>query len=249
MSKYFWSYSTDIPVKYITHNFSPTHLAWFFSALVLIFLSLFIYRRQSLIIRDRVKKIFVIFMVASEVSIWVWLAIIGHYSLREALPLHLSSISVFVEFAAVFIKRDVLLKEFSYSLSMPAAFAAILTPGWYYPFFNIQYLHSASSHSLMVLIPVLLVWGDGFRPDYKRLPKCFLLLLIFAAIAAYADIKLDTNYMFLCYVPSDTPLQFFEQWLGHPGYIFLEATLIFVIWAILYIPWIIRSKKKIHLNL
>ena len=143
-----------------------------------------------------------------------------------------------------FFKKNMLLKEFSYSLSMPSTFAAILTPGWFYPFFNIQYLNSALSHSLMVLIPILLVWGDGFRPDYRRLPKCFLLLLSFAAIAAYADIKLDTNYMFLCYASPDSPMQIFENWVGYPGYIFMEIGLILVIWTILYLPFIIKGNKQ-----
>ncbi|MBK5262062.1 MAG: TIGR02206 family membrane protein [Peptostreptococcaceae bacterium] len=243
MFNYFWSYNTDIPREYITYNFSPTHLTWFFSAIVLIFLTLLIYRRKSDRVKERVKKVIVIYLVVSEVLIWIWLAVIGHYSLVEALPLELCSISVFVEFAAVFSKRNKIFKEFSYSLSMPSAFAAIMTPGWFYPFFNIQYLDSALSHSLMVLIPILFVWGDGFRPDYRRLPKCFLLLLSFAAIAAYADIKLDANYMFLCYASADTPMQNFENWVGHPGYIFMEIALIFVIWIILYLPFIIKRNK------
>jgi hypothetical protein len=63
---------------------------------------------------------------------------------------------------------------FAYALSMPSALAALITPGWYYPSSR-SVLESATVHTILVLIPVLFVCGDGFRPDYRRLPKVSLL--------------------------------------------------------------------------
>jgi len=241
--KYFWTLDMYIPDPFITWNFSPTHICWAVTTVIFIVLTVFVFRRQSEKTRNRVLLVLAIFIVSIELIDWIWYIIIGHYSLRNNLPLHLCSISVFLEAAAIFASRNKLLKEFTYALSMPAAFMALLTPGWTYPFISFQYLRSAMSHSLLILIPVLLVWGSGFRPDYRRLPRCFLLLMCFVGMAAGANALFDSNYMFLSYVPGDTTLQVFERWFGHPGYIFVEVVLLMIIWIILYTPWIIADRK------
>ena len=242
--QYFWSVDLDIPSEYITRNFSPTHITFLITSLILIGGALTAYRRQSASFKKSILQVLVIFMVGSEIVDWVWYILIGHYSLRNCLPLHLCSASIFVEFAAVLWTQNVILKEFAYALSMPAALAALITPGWYYPLFSFQYLQSALTHTLLILVPVLIVWGSGFRPDFRRLPGCFLMLLSLAGIAAAANSLFGGNYMFLGYVPKDTALQVFERWFGHPGYIFLEIGLILVIWLILYLPWIAGERKR-----
>ena len=244
--QYFWSVDLDIPSEFITRNFSPTHITFLITSLILIGGVLTAYRRRSSSVKKCILQVLVIFMVSSEIIDWVWYILIGHYSLRNCLPLHLCSASIFVEFAAVLWTRNVILKEFAYALSMPAALAALITPGWYYPLFSFQYLQSALTHTLLILVPVLIVWGIGFRPDFRRLPGCFLLLLSLAGIAAAANSLFGGNYMFLGYVPKDTTLQAFERWFGHPGYIFLEIGLILVIWLILYLPWIAGERKRNH---
>lgn len=243
MMQYFWANDTEIPAELVTRNFSRTHITWFIMVLISILIALQVYKKKSPEARQRIQRILVVMMVASEISSWIWKALIGHYTLQFMLPLHLCGISIFLETAAVFAKDHRLLKEFSYSLSMPSAFAAIVTPGWYYPFISFQYLQSVFLHTVLILIPVLMVFGDGFRPDYRRLPKCFALLLFFAGIAAIADLVWDGNYMFLCYVPDDTALYVFQRWFGHPGYIVLELVIMVILWVILYLPWIIKEYR------
>lgn len=245
---YFFKYYADIPAELITPNFSLTHIVWLCAALLLIFVTLMIYRRRPQKSRDIIKKVLVIFMVTAEISVWLWLIIIGHYDIIESLPLHLCTISLFVEFFAVFLKKSTLLKEFAYALSMPSAFAALITPGWYYPFFTFQYLEMALTHALLVLIPILIVWGDGFRPDYRRLPKVCLLFVVFIAMAVTANLLIGSNYMFLAYVPRDTTLVIFETWFGNPGYELPELILLLIIWTILYLPWITSDKKRHQIN-
>lgn len=242
--QYFWFNDTDIPSEFITNNFSPSHISWLISVPVFIWLVLLLYRRQTETTRNRILQVLAVVILSSEASVRIWQIIIGHYTLRNTLPLHLCSISIFIEAAAVFCRRSGLLKEFSYALSMPAALSAVITPGWYYPFISFSYLQSMLVHSLLVLIPVLIVWGNGFRPNFRRLPACLMLLLFLAGIAETANLLFGGNYMFLEYVPKDTTLQVFELWLGHPGYIFLEAGVILVLWIIMYLPWMIHNHKE-----
>ncbi len=238
MPDYFFKYFTEIPPSLNTPNFSLTHIVWVSTALLLGLVMLLIYRRRSTPVRERIKKVLVVFVVAADVSVWLWMICIGHFDVLYALPLHLCGISVFIEFFAVFLKKATLLKEFAYAVSMPSALAALITPGWYYPFLTFQYLESAAVHTLLVLVPVLIVWGDGFRPDYRRLGKVCCMLVVFIAAAVTANRLIGSNYMFLAFVPRDTTLVIFESWFGNPGYILPELVLLLLIWTVLYLPWI-----------
>ena len=247
MLKYFWTYKTDLPEGVGTPSFGPTHIAWLLTVLFIIVISVLIYRRQSEAVRQRVQRVLIVIAAILEVSRWVWAAIIGHYNVIEMLPLHLCSLSIWMEFAAVFTKRD-FLKEFGYALCMTGALAALLTPDWsIYPFLSFQYLHSVIVHALLLLIPVLWVWGDGFRPNFRRLPKCFLILIVFSAPIFALNFVLKSNYLFLRFAPKDTPLELFETQFGNPGYLIPLFMLILVIWLIFYLPWVIleASSKKV----
>lgn len=244
MREYFWAYYTEIPPSLYTRNFSLTHLIWLTSVFLIIGLSLPVYRRVSATTQIGIKKGLVMLLVLCEIGIWIWQGVIGHYTLRNSLPLHLCSVSVFVEFAAVFFKRNLLLKEFTYALSMPGAYLALITPGWYYPLSSFSYLTSVLSHSILFYIPLLFVLGDKFKPDFRRLPKCFLLLLLFSAGAYIANQIFGGNYMFLRFVPPETPLKLFETWFGNPGYLLPVILLILLIWVILYLPFSDKEKRR-----
>jgi len=238
---YFWTYATDLPPGIGVVTFGPTHLRWVSLSALFVVLAIFIYRRQTKRVRRKIQVAAAVFMIAGTLVRWIWVALIGHYSVLEMLPLHLCTMSVIVEFAAV-ISENVILKEFSYAVSLPGAVASIITPLMGpYPLFSYYYLEFAVTHTVLVTLPLLWIFVDGFRPDFRRLPYCFAILLGFAAAAAIVNRALGSNYMFLNYAPSGTPLETFEKWCGTPGYLFPTILLLFLIWAVLYIPWMVRK--------
>jgi hypothetical integral membrane protein (TIGR02206 family) len=244
MLKFFWKDSSEIPEELITRNFSLVHMMWFVALAIIVLVFLGLYKRQSEKTRDIIKKILAVVLVLCEVSVWIWKIIIGQYYLRYSLPLHLCGISVFIEFFAVFIKKSVTIKEFAYALSMPGALAALLTPDWRYPFFTFQYLELLLYHVILVLIPVLFVWGDGFKPDYKRLLKVSGLFILFIALAVTANRLFGGNYMFLASAPAGTTLELFVRWFGERGYLYPEFVLLLLVWTALYLPRIISGHQK-----
>lgn len=241
--KYFWTYKTDLPADFIgTPNFSSPHLACILASILLIVAMLLIYRRQDAKVKIRMQKFIIVLAAVLDVARWIWAAIIGHYSFQEMLPLHLCSLSIWMELAAVFTGRS-LLKEFGYALCMTGAMAAILTPDWsMYPFPSFQYLHSIVVHSLLILVPVLWIWGDGFRPNYRQLPKCLLILFAFAIPVFFINFAVDGNYLFLREAPKDTPIEIFDTWFGNPGYLVPLFFTIMVVWLVFYLPWMIIGK-------
>lgn len=242
MFAYFWTYKTDLPAGIGTPNFSPTHLSWIAVSLIFIVAVIQIYRRQDAPARKRMQRTLIILAAVLEVSRWIWAAVIGHYSIVEMLPLHLCSLSIWMEMAAVFTGKS-FFKEFGYALCLPGALAAVLTPDWsLYPFFNFQYLHAVVVHSLLILIPAIWIWGDGFRPDYRRLPKCFLVLFVFALPTFFLNRFLGSNYLFLNKAPEGTPLEAFDTWFGNPGYLVPLLITILAVWLIFYLPWVIKDR-------
>ena len=136
-------------------------------------------------------------------------------------------------------------KEFAYAVGLPGAFMALVTPepsG--YPLWNIQYLQSIVIHALLVLIPLLLIMGDGFRPGLRMLLWNFAALAGLAAVCFGVNFLLNSNYMFVRFAPADTPIALFDKWVGWPGYIALLLGLVFGIWVLMYLPWAFSAHRE-----
>lgn len=250
MLKYFWTYETDLPPDIGVVTFGVVHLTWVVVVLLMIFLTLQIYRRQTAVNRRRIQVAAAFLLVAGYIGRWIWAGLIGHYSIVEMLPLHLCTISVMVEFAVVITGR-IIFKEFAYCCSLPGAISSLITPGMgLYPLLSYYYLQFAMAHMILILLPLIWVIVDGFRPDIRRFPACAALLLMFAGIAFTVNQIIGSNYMFLSFAPKDTPLEVFELWFGNPGYLIPTILLLFAIWFLFYLPWMIHScvQSKIKLQ-
>lgn len=251
--QYFWSWETELPPGSGVVTFGPVHLAWVGTGLVIVALLILWYRRLSTDQRMQFQRWAVRLLVAGYFIRWIWAALIGHYSVVQMLPLHLCNISVIVEYAAVRTGR-ITLKEFSCCCSLPAAIASLVTPGMgAYPLLHYYYLQFALAHLTLILLPLVWILVDGYRPDIRRFPHCFGILAFFAAIAFTVNQLIGSNYMFLSYAPADTPLLFFEKQWGNPGYLVPTLGLILAIWILFYLPWVAydlwqRSRTKLRMR-
>lgn len=248
MFDYFFAYDADpnnpIPQELAVPNFSQAHLTGLAATAFVLFLLILLYRRMNGEARKRSIRTAMILIIVLEI-IWVaWLAIIGHYDFTRHLPLHLCDVMIFIEAIAVFTNRS-FYKEFSYACGLSGAAMALITPEpSRYPFWNIQYLQSIFVHALLVLIPLLWIFGDGFRPNIRALPKNLLLLLALTAVCFGLNSLLGSNYMFVNFAPKDTPIDLFNQLVGWPWYIGLMVGLVFFIWLLMYAPWEISASLK-----
>ncbi len=244
MLQYFFTYDSEIPAGLAVKNFSPTHLKWLAVTFLLIVLAVLLFRRQNASVRKKLLRGTALSIVALELVRTVWLLIVGHYELYRHLPLHLCGVMILVEFLAVYTNKR-FFKEFAYAAGLPGAAMALLTPepsG--YPLWNIQYLQSIFIHALLVLVPLFLIAGDGFRPSLRMLPLNFAALMGLAALCFGINFLLNSNYMFVRFAPTDTPIALFDQWVGWPGYIGLLLTLVFAFWLLMYLPWEISARRK-----
>jgi len=135
---------------------------------------------------------------------------------REAIPLHLCSISAIAAACLVCTGWQFLL-NFLWYLGMPGAALALLFPA---PASSIcQTLLNTSyvvTHALILLIPVYRICL-GMRPERGKTLQMLRTLLVLACIAAAANQALGTDFLFLALPPAGTPLERIFS-LGYPIY-------------------------------
>ena len=142
---------------------------------------------------------------------------------REALPLHLCSVSALAAAALAFAGRTWLL-DYLWYLGMPGAVLALLFPApavsrWQTAM-NLSY---AATHMLIVLIPLCRLI-QGMRPRKGLALLMMLAMQALAAIACCANAVLGTDFLFLAAPPAAAPLEAVYR-LGYPLYLLTLETL------------------------
>ena len=153
----------------------------------------------------------------------VLLALEGRW--REAIPLHLCSVSALCAVALALRPRQATL-YFLWYLGMPGAALALVFPApavsrW-------QGLMSAAygiTHAMILIIPGMLM-ARGMRPRRGRTPAMLLALHALALPAWGINRLLGTDFLFLMAPPAGTPLEAVFGWGYAPYLLALEAMMI-----------------------
>lgn len=124
---------------------------------------------------------------------------------REAIPLHLCSVSALVAlFVAAGARGGAL--DFLWYLGLPGALLALVFPApavsVHQPLFNLAY---AVTHLMIVLIPLAVI-ARGTLPRAGRAARMLLALQGIALAAFLANEALGTDFLFLSGPPPGTPL-------------------------------------------
>jgi hypothetical integral membrane protein (TIGR02206 family) len=242
-SDYFFKYLTEgIPKEIASGLFTPGHLTALFIVTFSIIILVLIFRNQS----AKVRRIFIIIcafiIAASECVRMIWVVLRIGFTVSDTLPLNLCGLMMFFVPAAVITRRK-LLMEFIYACGLAGASAALLTPDVsIYPVLHFQYIQSFISHGMIVFVPIFLIAAEGFRPDYKYIPKVLILLLSMLPFIYVLNLISGSNFFFLMYAPPGTLIEIYYNIAGYPGYIILLVFTMVVLWTILYLPWVIHDR-------
>ena len=230
---YFWTPLSKMPgdVKGVP-IFSATHLTWLVIVLLGCFIAVCFFKKQNSGGRRKILRLLAWILALGCIFRIVLRIACGAFSIRWDLPLHLCDVMMFVEFYAVYSKKE-FPRELVFALGMPGALAALITPGEsYYPFLNIYYLLFIMLHVLLFLIPVLML-ADGFVPQIRRLPGCFAFLAVLACVDAAVNHQLKSNYLFISEAADGSILDVVQDIFGH-WYLPAAAFTVFLIWGMLY---------------
>ena len=222
--------------------FSAVHGIYLAAAALSALLLCLFYRRSGAGNRRRLRLMLASSALALELLRAVLLMISGNYTIGR-LPLHLCAIAVYLSFFHA-LRGGRLTGQFLYAFCMPGALAALLFPDWsYYPGLHFMTVCSFALHILVFCTILMQVAGRDIRPDIKSLPQCLGIMLAIGIPVYVFDILTNTNYLFLNWPSPGSPLEMFA-FLGRPGYLLGYIPLIAGVWIILYLPFVLKNKKR-----
>ncbi|MGE4354041.1 MAG: YwaF family protein [Oscillospiraceae bacterium] len=215
--------------------FSLCHRLWLVSALGLIVWVALAARRHDYALRAIGLSLMIIEL--SRVTALYF----GGMLDRGFLPLHLCGVAIYLS-ALHAITENEMIGELIFSTLMPGSVCALLFPDWLsYSPTSIIFLSSFGVHTLLCAYGTAMLSSGSFSPDARRLPRCFLFLIIYAVIIYFVDRLFDVNYLFLINPVKGSPLEWFGTIL--PWYALGYFPSLFVIWAVIYGVWALAHKK------
>lgn len=237
----FFQTATTITEGHGFSLFGPLHLLWLLGALALFVILFRAYRRWSATQRRRCMLIIAALLLLDELVKHVCSAATGRWEV-QFLPLHLCSVNVFLCSLYAWKPSD-RLAELLYCQCLPGAAAALLFPSWTsLPLLNFMHLHSFTIHILLVLAPLLILAG-GFRPNWRRLPRCVAMIVLFCVPVYFLNKLLGTNFIFLNEPGTGNPLTLFATFWGNPGYLLGVPIILALLWPAMYLPWQLAGRK------
>jgi len=226
--------------------YGPEHLGWLTVQAVVGVLACLRFAKHDAARQRHLLKVLAVWIIGQEILKDVIFIIVKGFTIGH-LPLHLCGISIFICAAAAF-SDSKLAQQLLYAIVAPGALSALLFPDWlFYPILNFASIHSFSIHFELVLFAALSIVGHRFRPDVRYLPKCFLFLLIIATPIYFLNKLWNTNFLFINTPSPGSPLVAMEKVFGNPGYILALAALFWIVWGVIYLPWIL-TKRHIRRN-
>ncbi|MEK5441584.1 YwaF family protein [Fredinandcohnia sp. FSL W7-1320] len=200
---------------------------------------LFIFRATLTKRKSAIRYSLAFFLLASELSLYIWYLKTGVWDPVDSLPFQLCSISLFLSIIML-LTRKFFLFEITYFLGIGGALQAMLTPELAYDFPHYRYFHFFLAHIAIILASLYMIWYENCRPAFTSIWKAFAALNVIAIVVFFINKATGGNYMFLARKPINPSL---IDFLGpYPWYILsLEIVALFMFF-ILYLPFI-RKKN------
>ena len=246
-----WFFSYQVPAEQRFVPFQSAHFAYMIVGVFAIAgLAVLVNKsnryRADVIIRCCAVGLFAFYFLRS----YMFYRYYANFHFLDLLPIHLCIVSGFVLPITVFLKNR-LMWNLSYSVLMPGALVAIITPEStlsYYHAYGWMPMVFFVWHLLVVAIPVMQVASGELVPDIREFPKVLLILCVYAIFVYILNKQLDTNFLYLNGAARGTLLEVFEKWLGNPGYIIPMALLVFFVCFMMFVPWYLKGKKNRKYN-
>lgn len=180
-----------------------------------------------------------IILWANEIGWHVWNAVIGKWTIQTMLPLHICSVLVWLG-ALTLITKNYSIYEFMYFIGIGGALQALLTPDLgIYGFPHFRFFQTFISHGLIVTAAIYMTVIEGFRPTWKSFARVAVLLNVYMMIVFFINSAIGSNYLWVNGKPL-TP-SILDLMPGWPIYIIYMEALGFIIFLLLYIPFVIKD--------
>lgn len=175
------------------------------------------------------------FLLAVSVFQVIWYALPANWHIERSLPLHFSDALRFAAAVALIWRvRWAIALTYYWGLTLNPQ--AIVTP---HPTMlvgpSVEFLLYWVLHIAVWLAPLALVWGLGFRVQWRDFGITYGVSVAWAALAMSFNAILGTNYAFLNRPPDGASL---VDWLGPwPIYVVWLFIIAALLWALMTWPW------------
>ena len=171
-----------------------------------------------------------------------WDLLPANFTVEQSIPIHLSDVLRIVT-AIALITRAPLAIAISFYWGLTLNLQSIVTP-------DLNYLtHPAIDfasywifHGLAFIVPLVLVFGLGYRLTWRAYAGAFASLLVWAAAAALVNTMTGSNYGYLSHAPVGPSL--LDIMGGWPTYLLVEAVAILSVWALMTLPWELAHRRS-----
>ncbi|WP_330218852.1 YwaF family protein [Brevibacillus choshinensis] len=241
-SPYFTYMITTEPFR----MFSISHVcSLLLCALILTLLYVYRHRLQPPYV-DTVSRFLLAGVLAtSEIAYHLWHIGTNTWSLREALPLQLCSITLLLSIIML-VTSSYRLFELTFFAGLAGAGIALLTPELFYPFPHFRFFHFFVAHEGIVLACLYMTWVKGYRPTISSVWKAMAALNVLLVIALLVNRWTGGNYLFVSHKPEQPSLM---DYLGpYPWYILSLEVVALLLFTLLYLPFRVgkRSTARRH---
>ena len=233
----FFTYENNLPADVGYDLYSPAHISAIAVCLLIIILIIVRFVRSDEVGKLKIRRITSIVPVVMLVVRIIYILICGAPIVYE-LPLHLCSMTgIFCLSYEFCLKKSLyvrsVLGQAMYALCLPGALMAILFPnGTIYPIIHYISLESYLFHSLIIAYICIRLIDKGILPGIKEACKSILFLLVIVPPVYLFNVIFDTNFMFVIWPSSGSPLYGFYKAGGYAGY---RVGFAFVALVVIYI--------------
>lgn len=158
-------------------------------------------------------------------------------------PLHLCNFAEL--FCLIYaIRPNRVCRELLLTLGLSGGFTAILFPGWSYcPPYTFPVISGFVQHSLIFAISLSAVSDWRTSPTWRDIPYIVVFIAAFAVFFRWFNVVMGTNFGFVTTPVAGTPLAWWADAFGNPGYLVPYALVFAVAVAVLHGACALQRRK------
>lgn len=171
-----------------------------------------------------------------------WDLLPQNFTVEQSIPMHLSDVLRIIT-AIALITRAPLAIAISFYWGLTLNLQSIVTPDLnYITHPSIDFASYWIFHGLALIVPLVMVFGLGYRVTWRAYAWAFGSLLVWAGVAALVNTATGSNYGYLSHAPAGPSI--LDIMGGWPTYLLVEAVAILAVWALMTLPWAILQRRS-----
>ena len=181
-------------------------------------------------------------MLGATVGWTIWGMLPGNWNIDQSLPFHYSD-ALRLSTAIALLTRAGWAIAICYYWGLTLNLQSLITPDLnYFDYPVLEFVMYWFLHVVAFVVPIMFIWGLGYRPTWRGYGITYLATVVWAGIALVVNAITGANYGYLSRGPEGASiLDILGPW---PIYIFWEGVIIAVVWALMTWPWQTAGRRR-----